>query len=144
MIRTINTKINSIRILTNNLLNYADTFSFVLREEIEISEQAKTLISDLSTYLIDEKEVQEWPGTKLLIGQAKLYIYHFNQESAFVLCRFNHNLYKWIQPELPEDLIFYKENLPVFISITHEEDAYFELDDNGFEFLSSQGLFIIS
>jgi hypothetical protein len=140
MIRTINTKINSISTLTNYFFNYADTFSFVLREDIEISEHLKTLISDLSSYLIDIKEVKEWPGTKLLIGKANLYIYHFNQESAFVLCRFNDNLYKWIHPESPEDLIFYKENLPVFISITHEEDAYFELDDNGFNFLTSKGL----
>ncbi len=143
MKKMIDTKINSIKKLANGLLKYADTFSFVLREENEISEQAKTLISDLSIFLIDEKEVQEWQGTRLLLGQARLFTFYLNPESAFILCRSNDNLYEWVQPNLPEDLVFYKDNQPVFVSITHENDAYFQLDDDAIDLLNKQGLLIV-
>jgi len=138
----IDSKIKSIKELTNGLLHYADTFSFVLRQDREVSEEAKMLISDLSIFLKDEKDIQEWPGTKLLFGQVTIYMYHLNQESVFVLSHYSDNLHKWVQPELPEDLVFYKENQPVFVSITHEKEAYFSLDDEAIELLTKQGLSI--
>ena len=122
------------------LLNYADSFSFVIREENEISQNVKNLISDLSIFLIEEKEVQEWPGTKLLLGNAKIYRFNLSSESAFILHKYDNCLYNWVQPELPEDLVFYKEQQPVFTSITHENDAYFELDKDGINTLIISGL----
>ena len=140
----IDAKINSIKELTTGLLKYADTFSFVLREENGISENAKVIISDLSIFLIEEKEVDEWPGTKLLLDQAKMFTFYLNPESAFILSKHNDNLHEWVQPNLPEDLVFYRDNQAVFVSITHENDAYFELDENAIDFLSKQGLLIIT
>ena len=140
--QTIEAKINSIKELTTGFLNYADSFSFVVREENEISKNVRNLIHDLSVFLIEEKEVQEWPGTKLLLGNAILYRFNLNPESAFILYRYENNLYNWLQPELPEDLVFYKGQQPVFTSITHENDAYFELDMEGINMLNLRGLTI--
>lgn len=138
----IETRIDSIKELTAGLLNYADSFSFVVREDNEISQNVNNLISDLSIFLIEKKEVQEWPGTKLLLGFAKFYRFNLNAESAFILNVYENYLYKWVQPELPEDLIFYKQEQPVFISITHENDAYFELDIEGINIMNLHGLTI--
>jgi hypothetical protein len=136
----IETKINSIIEIAEGILNFADNFSFVIREENDVSSNITKLISDLSTFLIEEKEVQEWPGTKLLTGKAKLYRYNLRSESASILHRTENNLFNWLQPELPEDLVFYKGQYPVFISVTHEKDAYFELDNDGINILKQRGL----
>ena len=61
------------------------------------------LISDLSTFLIEEKEVQEWPGTKLLTGKAKLYRYNLRSESASILHRTENNLFNWLQSVIGND-----------------------------------------
>lgn len=35
------------------------------------------------------------------------------------------SLYEWVQPALPEDLIFYKDRQePMFVTISHEQDAF--------------------
>ena len=136
----IGTKINSIIEIAEGLLNFTDSFSLIIREENDVSDNITKLLSALNSFLIEEKFVQEWPGTKLFGGKAKLYRYNLNSESASILHRTEKNLFNWLQPELPEDLTFYKGRQPVFISITHEKDAYFELDNDGINILKQRGL----
>ena len=52
----IGTKINSIIEIAEGILNFADNFSFVIREENDVSSNITKLISDLSTFLIEEKD----------------------------------------------------------------------------------------
>jgi hypothetical protein len=35
------------------------------------------------------------------------------------------DLFQWIHPDKPEDLCFYNNDVPVFVSISHERDSYF-------------------
>lgn len=140
MSRLLDTKITSIKEITSALLNYADTFSFVVREGKDVSKEVIDLVESLKVYLIESKKVSEWAGTKLFWEQATLYTYYLNNESAFVLYTSEDNLFKWLLPYRPEDLVFYKNNKPFFVSITHEKDAYFELEDNDEAFLRDRYL----
>jgi len=89
----------------------------------------------LSNYLIERKTVSKWPGTELLVNNyfpdnyADICRYAFNKETSSILCNSNENLFEWLEPNFPEDLTFYKNDRPIFVSITHEKDAYFEIDE---------------
>jgi hypothetical protein len=48
-----------------------------------------------------------------------------------------------LQPKLPEDIVFYKNDYPVFVSITHEKEAYFEVSDDDINLLEMKGFKII-
>ena len=132
---------DSLERISSALLPIADSFSFVVREETEISDRAMELVQDLSIYLIKKEKVNEWPGTILLDGAAEIYIYNLNRESAFLLSKYDNELFNWIQPDLPEDIVFYKNGTEIFVSITHERDAYFELEKSELEELSSHDVF---
>jgi hypothetical protein len=123
-----NIKVSSVRQITSALLNYADTFSFVIWEGNGLSKKAIDLLEGLRPYLIESKEVSEWPGTKLFSERATSYTYHLNNETAYLLYTTEEDLVKWLLPYLPEDLVFYKNNMPLFISTTHEKDAYFNIE----------------
>ncbi|MBA3674470.1 MAG: hypothetical protein H0W75_05850 [Chitinophagaceae bacterium] len=142
MTKYLNTRIDSLKILTSALLNYAETFSFVIRKDGSYSQSIKFLLIELEKYLVDYRSVSEWPGTKLLWEEDKavLYTYYLNNETAFILYNYEDYLFNWIHPASPEDLVFYKNDKAFFISITHEQDAYFELDDNGEYFLKNKRL----
>lgn len=143
MREVINTKINSIKKLTEGLFDFADSFSFVLRDENLMSQQTHTLLNELSIYLIIETDVKEWPGTKLTLDNARLFKYYLNKETAFILSFYNDNLYNWLQPTLPEDIVFYKNDQPVFVSITHEKEAYFEVSQDDINLIEMKGFKII-
>lgn len=141
MNKIFDTKITSVREITSALLNYADTFSFVIRKSENVSGRVSDLLESLEHYQVDVKEVSEWAGTKLLWDKAMLYTYHLNNESAYVLYTYENYLFNWLLPQLPEDLVFYKKNRPLFVSITHEQEAYFELEDDDTFFLKNGKIF---
>lgn len=130
MIKTIEIKERSIRQLFRAFLSKADMFSFIIREEDENSEDTNQLLTELSNYLIEKKIVNEWPGTKLLLGSASFFKYHLNENTICILANYNDNIFEWIAPYLPEDLILYKNKIPILISITHERELYIELNDD--------------
>jgi hypothetical protein len=140
MSKLLDTKITSIKEIASALMGYADTLSFVVREEKAISKEAIALLESLKPYLIEAKKVSEWPGTKLFWEQATLYTYHLNNETAYLLYTSEDNLFRWLLPHLPEDLVFYKNSKPFFVSITHEKDAYFELEGKEEAFLRQRDL----
>ena len=128
-------RISSIKELTGLLLNYTDSFSFIIREEEKVSKNVDDLLEALKDYHIKSSEVSEWPGTQLLWDKANIHFFHLNNISAHLLYSMEDNLFNWLHPDLPEDFIFYKDNKPVFISITHEKDAYFDLENVDENFL---------
>src|SRR5678815_2421738 len=107
MRKLINAKVSSIKELTAALLDFADRFSFVVRDGVSVSKEAIELLQDLNPYLIESKKVSEWAGTKLFGEQASLYSFYLNNETAFLLYSKEDNLFKWLLPHLPEDLVFY-------------------------------------
>lgn len=144
MKRTLETEIRKIDYLAAKLIEFANIFSFVIREEAGISENINQLILELFPFLIEKKIVTEWPGTTLLSGSANQYKYYFNKDSAQLLSSYNNELYEWIQPQLPEDICLYKDSIPIFVSITHEQEAYFELDENEVYLLNHDGALLLN
>jgi hypothetical protein len=140
MSKSLDTKVTSIKKISSALLNYADSFSFIIREATNVSNATIELLDNLKIYLIETKRVSEWPGTKLLWEQAVLYTYSLNNESAYLLFTTEDHLFKWLLPQWPEDLAFYKNNKPFFVSITHEKEAYFELEGKDEIFLKDKDL----
>lgn len=125
--KRIDVKKESINEILKQFLGYADVFSFVVREEYTGSHVIDELLSILSPYLKEKKIVDEWPGTKLLMGTATLYRYNLITETILILSSQNDSLFDWISPELPEDIVVYKGHIPIFVSITHECSAYLEI-----------------
>jgi hypothetical protein len=124
----VDAKTDSLKELMSFLLDYCDSFSFVIRKD-EVSEHLLSVIAEFKSFHIQTKEVSEWPGTILHWDQAFIYYYQLNKESAQKLSDTENNLFRWLHPRLPEDLIFYKNDKPVLISTSHETDAYFDKEN---------------
>jgi hypothetical protein len=114
---------NSLKEILTVIQPVCDTFSFIVRDDF--TETINELIAELSEYEIKKVLVNEWPGTKLLLDEAWLLEYHLNHMTANIINKYSDNIFSWIEPHLPEDLVFYKKGLPILISITHEQDVFF-------------------
>jgi len=109
-------------------LQHCDRFTLVQRRECIIDESAKKVFSELSGHLRQERDVSEWPGTKLLDDTAILREYELSEASVAVLGRVVEGLYEWCQPGRPEDPVFWRvSGGPWLVTIAHESDAYFEM-----------------
>lgn len=126
----------NLTIITDCLLEYVDSFSFVVRNKTELSERGLELIEKLSVFLINKSTTNNWPGTSLMDNYADVYTYTLNINTSLMLRETENNLFNWIEPQLPEDLCFYKSNRPVLISITHEREAYCEYSNSELDVLS--------
>ncbi len=76
-----------------------------------------------------------------MLDKAELFLFHYNSETALILSEFCDNLLGWMQPDLPEDLVFYKGGRPILISISHERSAYFSVDTEEEEYLKRKKVF---
>ena len=110
--------------LLREMLTNADSFSFVVRDGMGLNESGKKIIEDLKSHLIEATRSSEWPGTKLINHTALVSKYRLNEESIKSLSRVK-GLFDWMQPDLPEDLTFYKNDKPIFVSIAHEKDCWY-------------------
>jgi hypothetical protein len=118
----------------SKLLDYALTRCslayFVVRPDMALSEQGKALLRDLEPHMRNKVNANEWPGTQLVDGTAIVHYFIYDAESAEILKKNATRLFEWVQPDLPEDLGLLRsiEN-PWLITIGHESDGYFLLDD---------------
>lgn len=132
MQKIINVSQTSLRKILPALLNYADEFSFVMRDGVRMEETVWMIIEELEKYLVNTQRVSKWPGTILLWDSAVLSTYKFNDLTAGIIYKFEDNLYSWLHPRMPEDLIFYKSKKAIFISITHEKEAYIDNEEQDY------------
>lgn len=114
--------------------NYCSSGSLVIRDvPREETQEWLSLLNVLQPYVFKQEDVTEWPGTKLLEGNAILFRFRFNLESASRLRLHASSLFDFIEP-YPEDLCLYRaDGSPLLISIAHERDAYLELSQGEFE-----------
>lgn len=112
-------------------LEYCDKFVLVIRPTLELSDDAKSALDKLSTFMHSSSEKSEWPGTELLLGTAKVNEYQFDIKSLDLLLSLSNNIYDWEQPFLPEDLaLIRKDGLAFLGSISHEKDAFLNLTED--------------
>lgn len=107
----------------------ASTAYVVVRNKADLSDRARECLSMLKPELLSEEIVRQWPGTRLLTDDARMFTYRLNTFFVRVIERFSDGLYDWIAPDLPEDLGFRRADGSVWLaSIAHEHDAWLELE----------------
>lgn len=111
-------------------LKLCKSFLLVIRPTVAVKNSAKNVIDELKPYLIEKKAQSEWPGTKLMDGEALVYYFHLNEESVKYLSHISDSLYSWLHPDLPEDLCLLRsDNKQWLVTIPHEKDSYIELTE---------------
>ena len=113
-----------------DLLNFAvsrcESFSLVWRDQLEFAPSAYEIEHALKPFLVSNIRTDEWPGTKLIGHEAIVRRYRLTNESVELL-HVAEGLYDWLQPNLPEDLVFYSSGDVVWLTtISHEHEAWFE------------------
>lgn len=103
-----------------------DEFILVRRHDMDFDESALRIIEFLGPFLIEMKKSSSWPGTTLLEQTADVYRYRTAKEAQKVLLDVSQSLYSWVQPELPEDLCFYKNQKSWMANTAHEKQCIFE------------------
>jgi hypothetical protein len=108
-------------------LHHCSRFSLVERTMPVPGKSVAATSAQLSAYLLQERSVSEWPGTRLLRGSAILREYALSEASVEQLGAVE-GIYDWRHPDRPEDLILWRNAAePWLVTIAHERDAYFKL-----------------
>lgn len=94
------------------------------------------LIADIKEQLIERTIQREWETTKLTKDTAYIFYFRLNNATRQFLNEYSNSLFKWISPELPEDLMFYKNDKCMLTVCSHEgffmvdEDVWSSIDKN--------------
>jgi hypothetical protein len=120
---------NIYRSLLQAAVEQAASGYLVIRDSVELSTSAQECLLRLQPHLISEVTVSEWPGTQLISATARKLVYQSSASLAQVLGTCADGLYDWMQPNLPEDLGFFRQDGSVWLGSTaHESDAWLELE----------------
>lgn len=116
----------------------ASTAYVVIRNRTELSDRAKECLMMLEPDLLSEEIVREWPGTRLLMDDARLLTYRLGPSLLQAMEKCSDGLYDWVVPDLPEDFGFRRADGSVWLaSIAHEADAWLELESSEWERLKA-------
>lgn len=133
MKKIVNVDEEKIERVSNNFLNYIDkkcnSFSVVVRDADTLNQNGKRFLTDLLPFLIKKEVVSEWPGTKLLSGNAFIYYFELNTKTMEILSKVKSS-FDFLTPDLPEDPCFYRNDSPFLVTISHEKDLYFDLEED--------------
>lgn len=125
--------------LLDALASHADHLQLVLRDgaALAVGSLGGELLARMQPFLIEQIRRSSWPGTVLRDHAAT--ILHYSMQALPMVRDAADRLYAWQQPDLPEDLALLRaDGSPLLASITHEHDAWLDLDD--VELLSIRGL----
>lgn len=113
--------------------DYCDEFQLVVRKRMGSLRQIEPVLASLENSLISVKEQSSWAGTQLGGSQkARVYRYRTDASIKKTLKSIANSFYDWQQPDLPEDLSFFKKGKPFLVCTAHEHDSYFLTDSSYF------------
>ena len=115
----------------------ADYFLLVVRPDLKLSRSGTALLEDIAPWLDRSWESSEWPGTKLLTGTVK--ILRYRDPHRVVTCCLGRVVspFAFAQPDYPEDpCLLRADQSPIFTTISHERDAYLNLEPFEFQRLT--------
>lgn len=100
-------------------------FAFVLRRDMMLDETVvikhfNKFIDDIQDSFIEMKLQSEWGTTKLLDSEAYVYYFRLNEKTKHFLQTKSISLFGWLAPNLPEDLMLYKDDQIWLASCSHE------------------------
>ena len=101
---------------------------FVERDDAPVED--RSLIEALRPVLVDERRSSRWPGTQLYGAEATVWRHRLDAAVARRLTGAAEGLYRWLAPDLPEDLCILREDGTAWLgSIAHEETAWLSVTD---------------
>jgi hypothetical protein len=102
----------------------------VIRDDADLNEGGRNLLSRLEADLLQRDRSASWPGTTLLNEQATILNFVATEAVVKTLANAAAGLYAWQQPDLPEDpALVRSDGSAILATIAHENDAYLEVDD---------------
>jgi hypothetical protein len=129
------------------LVRYAVEHDFILglvvRHQLRQSPNLARVLRRLEPWQLDRELVYAWPGTRLgeSTGGADLLTFQCTLHSGEVLTSEAESLWQWVQPDLPEDMCFFRQDgRPFFFSVTHERQAFLDADPVEIEELRQRDL----
>ena len=118
-------------------VEYGKYFMFVARRPL--SEIEQKVLEKLSLWLVEKKLVQCWPGT-MLIGSdtVELFKYKLCNESMLCFLEEGFELVMNNDKNSLEDIsVIRQDGRPWFITITHEKDAFFKVEPEEIDDMST-------
>lgn len=114
------------------LEKHCNRFAFVENRQMMENEEERLayidkLITGIEGYLIEKKIQREWETTVLGEGTAYVFYFELNNATSEFLKGQSNSLFEWITPELPEDLMFYKNDKCLLAGCSHE--GFFMVDE---------------
>lgn len=107
-----------------NLIDYiyerSDVFGMVVRTDMDQNKSVRDFLKKNEDLITAKKMSHEWAGTITFGDKHEVYFFKTNEESRKVLDTVD-SIYSWRNPDLPEDLFFYREGKIYFYSTSHEE-----------------------
>lgn len=108
-----------------------DEFILVLRSDIDVSKNANSVIESLSSSLKYSKDQFVWAGTEYLGDKpAKVFYFNTDEKAKITLLKVANSFHDWFQPNLPEDLSFYKNGNEWLVNTAHEYSTYIYSEDS--------------
>jgi len=102
----------------------------VIQPLSRMSPKGESVLKMFEPFMVEKTVSSKWPGSKLSGPNALVHRYRFDQEFSDLMQKLNDRLYSWLQPNFPENFCLLKEKkTPWFISLTHEKDSYFSLEE---------------
>lgn len=115
---------------------YSTTAMVVVRRPSDLTPAPRAFLEKLEPWIISKEAKSEWPGTILEGFAADIYTFRLDSDVVSVLQSTANGLYQWEQPDLPEDLCFFRpDGSPILVTISHERDSYLNLTETEAEAL---------
>lgn len=138
--------INNYQIILDYLGKNSNLFSFITRQQKPYSKippncEHDHVLQGLAPYLVKKiVGVQRWPGTITRDTHRVMCVYRSCKEARAYL-KTQLNLFAPLQYNLPEDICFYRQDQPWFVTVSHEHMAFMSKPTKyDIEFLSSNSI----
>ena len=98
---------------------------FVIVDGVGISQRAQDFLERLQPYYISQFKASVWPGVISQISPALVTTFRLTKATLDMVVQETDRLYRWCQPDLPEDLTIvgtYPD--PLLFSIAHERVGF--------------------
>ncbi|WP_058303081.1 hypothetical protein [Gorillibacterium timonense] len=117
------------RSLISLAFKICDELILVKRDQLPLNESGQDLITQLRPYTRIIRKQESWPGTALFGHFADVYYLPCTEMVKDILLSRTTGLYDWLQPDLLEDLCFYKNQSEWLVTVSHEKRGYLNIED---------------
>lgn len=125
----INPKNDVYKNLIDLAFDVCNEFILVVRKDLDLNKYARVVLEKLNGSLKEMKEESKWASGELFEQTAFVYHYNTDNEARAIIKECSDSLHSWVQPKLPEDLSFIKNDKAWLINTAHEYESYIITED---------------